>query len=224
MSQDSVAALETENMFVFPVILKPSWTFHWTCYLINSSDTVSPQHQFPTLETLTQFCHFYSTHPCCLSLASLSRDFHLILLLPVSPVWVRRAGEERVSRLRQRQRRPRGAEAGLCWRADGRRPPQEVSTSPTVLQDAEDTRLQSLSRCPSSLHLHSFIKTQHETTQKSSSCKQTQYNMICPHFNSFIHLWSFSSPLPRLVKLLQSFLSANRKILFLLTSAYIMAD
>ena len=183
--------------------------------------TVSPQHQFPTL--VFQNCGDFDSVLSLLldssvlsqSLASLSRDFHLILLLPVSPVWVRRAGEERVSRLRQRQRRPRGAQAGLCWRADGWRPPQEVSMSPTVLQNAEDTRLHSLSRCPSPLHLHSFIKTQHETTPKRwSSCKQRQNNMICPHFNSFIHLWSFSSPLPRLVKLLQSFLSTNKKFSF----------
>lgn len=43
-----------------------------------------------------------------------------------SQVRVGRAGEECVSRLRQRQWCPWGAQARLRWRADGRCPPQEV--------------------------------------------------------------------------------------------------
>lgn len=55
-------------------------------------------------------------------------DFNLIFLFTVSQVRVRRAGEKRVPGLRQRQRCPRGAQAGLRWWADGWCSSKEVSS------------------------------------------------------------------------------------------------
>lgn len=84
------------------------------CYLVN----------------ICQFVSHLSSLPNCVCVTVFNRtDKPLIwLLFAVSQVWVRWAGKECVSRLWQRQRRPRGAQAGLCWRADRRCPPQEVSS------------------------------------------------------------------------------------------------